>query len=199
MAQSGSTPTRDAVLLAAERVISRDGFTAVSVRSVAAEAEVSVGTVMYHFEGGLDQVRRLALTRVMEALVDRRLKVLIRPGDVASKLAALIELGVPDTIDADLRSVYAALPQAMSDPDVTAAHRDLVQRQVGLYQQLLEVGVETGELPADSAVEDVAPNIVALEDAYDLYPLIGLECGGGAERRRRVRGYVETALGVSLP
>jgi DNA-binding transcriptional regulator YbjK len=187
------------VLLAAERVISRDGLGAVSVRSVAAEAEVSVGTVMYHFDGGLDQVRQLALIRVMEALIDRRLKLLIRPGSLASKLAAMIEIGVPDTISTDLRSVYASLPQAMDDPHVAAAHRDLVQRQVALYQQLLEVGVETGELADSIAVEDVARNIVALEDAYDLYPLIGLDLGGGARRRALVRGYVESALGVSLP
>lgn len=90
----------------------------------------------------------------------------------------------------------------MSDPAVAAAHRDLVQRQVGLYQQKLEVGVETGTLPPDMAVEDVTRHIVALDDVDDVddvHPLFDLDCGEGRTQTLRAwlhRDRAEGDLGV---
>lgn len=195
--RSGSK--REALVEAAREVVARDGLAGASVRAVAAEASVSVGTVLYHFEGGIEELQRLALARVMDALYLRRLRVVAGAGDMASKLANLVELGVPDEIDADLASIYSSIAQVRADPLLAAAHRELVDRQVSLYLSLLQVGVEDGVIGDGVPVQDVARNIVALEDAYDLYPLLGLDCGGGSERRRRVRGYIELALGLVLP
>ena len=194
-----SEQKREALVVAAHEVLARDGISGASVRAVAAQADVSVGTVLYHFDGGLEELQRLALERVMETLYARRLKVVAGQGSVASKLAAMIQMGVPDVIDEDLASIYCALPQIREDALLAAAHRDLVERQVSLYRSLIEIGVEAGECTASSSEDDIARSIVALEDANDLYPLLGLECGGGHARRRRVRSYAELALGVSLP
>lgn len=195
---------REALVSAAREVVARDGIAGASVRAVAAQAEVSVGTVLYHFEGGLGELQQLALERVMEQLYAGRLKVLAGPGTVLAKLRAMVELGVPDVIDEDLASVYYTLPQLRDHPVRAAAHRELVERQVSLYRSLIEIGAEAGEvdpgaLEAAGGPEDVARTVVALEDANDLYPLLGLEAGGGEARRRRVRRYLELALGVALP
>ncbi|MDR2254975.1 MAG: TetR family transcriptional regulator [Arthrobacter sp.] len=194
---------REALVAAAREVVARDGIAGASVRAVAAQAEVSVGTVLYHFEGGLEELQQLALERVMEQLYAGRLKILAGPGSVVAKLSAMVELGVPDEIDEDLASVYFTLPQLRENPLRAAAHRELVERQVSLYRSLIEIGVELGEFRAEEVeaaggADDVARTVVALEDANDLYPLLGLEAGGGAARRRRVRRYLSLALGAQI-
>ncbi len=195
---------REALVSAAREVVARDGIAGASVRAVAAQAEVSVGTVLYHFEGGLEELQQLALERVMEQLYAGRLRILAGPGSVLSKLRSMVALGVPDVIDEDLASVYYSLPQLRENPLRAAAHRELVERQVSLYRSLIDIGAELGEvsreaLEAAGGPDDVARTVVALEDANDLYPLLGLEAGGGEARRRRVRRYLELALGVTLP
>ena len=64
--------TRDRVLDAAERCFAERGFDAVSVREIAREAGVTLGTVSFH-SGGKSALFRAVLTRRMVVLNDRRM------------------------------------------------------------------------------------------------------------------------------
>ena len=47
----------------------------------------------------------------------------------------------------------------------------LLERQVGLYATIIEVGAASGVFRPRMDVTTIAENLVALEDAYDLYLL----------------------------
>ena len=58
-------------------------------------------------------------------------------------------------------------------PEYRPVHRALTERQIMLYRALIEIGAGTGEFVLASPPGMIARNLVALEDAYDLYPLAG--------------------------
>lgn len=182
---------------AASRVMRRGGMASASVRAVAEEASVSVGSVLYYYES-LDELLRVALTNVLDEFHGRRLHVIASADPPPARLARMIELGVPDVIGEDLGILYESITFARSSPERAPLHSAVVERQVDLYRTLLRVGVESGDFHARSPVEMIARNLVALEDAYDLYPLIGLELTG-EQRRANIRSYAEDALGCWLP
>lgn len=195
-----SSQRREEILQAAFQVMSTAGLSNTTVRAVAQQAGCSVGTVLYHFDGGIEQLQKLTLSTVMEELYESRLQIVASDQSASQKLARMVQVGVPDTISENLAAIYASIPAVRQDPVLAEQHRNVVEKQVSLYRSVITTGTETElTLPQDADADDVARNIVALEDAYDLYPQIGLEVGGGPERRRRVRHYIQLALSVQLP
>ncbi|MCO1339926.1 hypothetical protein BJH93_13675 [Kocuria polaris] len=185
------------MLQAAVRVVTRDGAAGASVRAIAEEAAVSPGSVLYYYDGVDDLVDR-ALEAVMGRFHDRRLKVVAGGRSAREKLSEMIHLGVPDDVGDELRSVYESIATARTRPETLLMHRQVVERQVTLYRSLLEVGAESWEFVPQHDVGLIARNLVALEDAYDLYPQLGLALTG-AERRAGVRAYAELSLQCTLP
>ncbi|MGA4842705.1 TetR/AcrR family transcriptional regulator [Streptomyces sp. G45] len=83
---------RQRIIDAAIRVVGRDGIAGLSHRSVAAEADVPLGSMTYHFKT-LDELMVAALRQSSEAYAKAvRARGLLRePGaDVAEELAALL-------------------------------------------------------------------------------------------------------------
>lgn len=183
---------------AAQEIITNQGSHAVTVRAIASQAGVSAGTVLYHFPDGIAQIRYEAIQRVLSRMYDDRLAIVASSHSAEQKLLKLIIIGVPEIIGPDLASIYFDLPKAHQDEQLAAAHRDLVERQVGLYRSVIHSAQEAARMDTAIDADEVARNIVALEDAYDLYPLIGMECGGVTARRQRIINYVQLALDVTL-
>jgi AcrR family transcriptional regulator len=91
-------PTRDRLLLAAERLIAENGVEAVSVRAVTQAAGVSVSAANYHF-GSKDALVRETLWRVLKPMNELRL----------ANLDELESAGVSDVealLDAFLRPAF---------------------------------------------------------------------------------------------
>lgn len=189
---------KEDLVKATQAVIVNQGSNAVTIRAIASEAGVSAGTVLYHFPEGIEQIRFESLQRVLQRMYDDRLAIVASDRSVEHKLLNLIEVGVPDSIDPDLASVYLDLPRAYHDEKLAAVHRDLIERQVGLYRSVIYSAQQSEYIDVKVDADEVARNIIALEDAYDLYPLIGMECGGTEARRQRIINYVQLALGVTL-
>lgn len=188
---------RRELVAAASRVIRQGGTERVSVRAVAEEAKVSVGAVLYYFES-LDELLRQAMENVLEEFYARRLRIIAGPGTPPHRLARMIELGVPDVISEDLSLVYDSISLARTDPQLQPLHRSIVERQVDLYRTIIDVGAEAGDFSLQSPAGVIAYNLIALEDSYDLYPLLGIPLSGD-QRRAHVRSYAELALGCELP
>ena len=187
---------RQQLVAATARVVRRGGVDTASVRAVAEEAQVSVGSVLYYFES-FDELLRQCMANVLEEFYSNRLRVIAAPGTAAQRLAKMIELGVPDEITEDLSLLYETVAIARNSP-LQQLHLSIVERQVDLYRTLIDVGTESGEFVPRSPAGVIAQNLIALEDAYDLYPLIGVPMTG-PERRSNVRSYAELALGCELP
>lgn len=188
---------REDIIKAFWRVARSRPRRAVNVRAVAAEAAMSPANVLHYFET-LDELQITAIAGAMAEFSDRRQAILDRAASAAARIAAMIDAGVPDEISDELRHVYESVAILGEHPQYRPAHRALTERQIMLYRALVEIGAGTGEFRLASPPAIIARNLVALEDAYDLYPLVG-DTTPREECRAAVRSYAELALGVALP
>ncbi len=117
--------------------------------------------------------------------------------DPIRRLAKLVEAGVPDEISDHLRMAYESIPLLREQPQYRPLHRSIVERQVGLYRSTIEIGAALGVFRPAADLTVIARNIVALEDAYDLYPLIGLDLGAPTYRAN-ILSYASLALGCAF-
>ncbi|MEZ5784980.1 MAG: TetR/AcrR family transcriptional regulator [Xanthobacteraceae bacterium] len=67
--------TREALLEAAERLFSQRGYSAVSLREIASEAQANVGSLTYHFQSKIGLLRAV-YTRHCEPMNRRRMELL---------------------------------------------------------------------------------------------------------------------------
>ncbi|MRX43412.1 TetR/AcrR family transcriptional regulator [Agromyces kandeliae] len=187
---------RDALVAALRRVAGERGILQANVRTVAAEAEVSAGSVLYYFPT-FDDLVAAAVEGVLEEFYERRRRIAEEVADPRERLRAMIEAGIPDEISDDLRIVYESIALLPERPQLRPLHRSIVERQVMLYRATLEVGAGLGAFRPRMPVAAIARNLVALEDSYDMYPLLGL----GLDRavcRRAVLDYAAIALDCEL-
>lgn len=190
------TQRRDDLVAALRRVARDRGIGQTNVRAVAAEAEVSTGSVLYYFES-FEELQFAAIEGVLEEFYERRRAIAEREPDPSTRMRALIEAGVPDEISDDLRLVYESIALLRERPQYKPLHRSIVERQVMLYRSTIEVGTALGAFRPRQEQVTIARNLVALEDAYDLYPLIGLDLDRAA-CRRAVLEYAALALDCTL-
>ncbi|QNA92413.1 MULTISPECIES: TetR family transcriptional regulator [unclassified Microbacterium] len=197
MAEQRKHATRRAELISAtRRVAGRSGILGTNVRAVAAEASVSAGSVLYYFSS-FDELMYATVEGVLEEMYDRRRSLAEREPDPAKRLVALIVAGVPDEISDHLRMAYESIPLLREQPQYRPLHRSIVERQVALYRSTIEIGTALAAFRPRADIGVIARNIVALEDAYDLYPLIGLELGAETYRAN-ILSYASTALDCPL-
>ncbi len=187
---------RAELLSAARRVVRRHGISGANVRAVAAEASVSAGSVLYYF-ATFDELMYATVEGVLEEMYEHRKQLAEAQPDPARRLVALIRAGVPDEISEELRMAYESVPLLREQPQYRPLHRSVVERQVMLYRATLEIGAALGAFTPASDIGVIARNIVALEDAYDLYPLIGLEQPASVYRAN-ILSYAQLALGCEL-
>lgn len=170
MAAAKSAQRRRDLIKATSRVISERGISGASVRAVAERADVSAGSVLYHFSG-IDQLIEAAVRGAIDEMVDRRRRLADSQGDPVAKLRAMIEAGIPARVSDDLRVVYQASAALGEQPRFRPHMTLLIERQVGLFHTAIEVGAALGAFWPRMETGAIAANIVALEDAYDLYLL----------------------------
>ncbi len=142
--------TPDQILDAAAAVIVREGLRGASLRSVAQEAEVSLGLLSYHFDDKKTLIRE-AFKRATDILLERSLAAMDAIDVDGSDLRA--EAYIRGAFDDDfLKSDYLHLrislwATARTDADLAKVERDLYQR----YADNLAVAIAAArpELPAD--------------------------------------------------
>jgi len=177
-------------------VAGKRGIGGTNVRAVAAEAEVSAGSVLYYFSS-FDELMYATVEGVLEEMYEHRREISERVSDPRERIVALIRAGIPDTISESLRMAYESIPLLREQPRFRPLHRSIVERQVMVYRTAIEIGKGLGAFTPANDIGTIARNLVALEDAYDLYPLIGLDLPPESYRRN-VLSYAELALGCSF-
>ncbi|WP_058592931.1 TetR/AcrR family transcriptional regulator [Leucobacter chromiiresistens] len=170
MAAAKTAQRRRDLLEATTRIIGERGLSGASVRAVAERAQVSAGSVLYHFES-FDQLVEAAVRGAIGEFIDARRAVAEGHRDPVDRLRATIHAGIPERISDDLRIVYEASAVAREQPRFRLDIALLLERQVALYTSIIVVGVALGAFAPRMDVPAIAANLVALEDAYDLYLL----------------------------
>ena len=183
---------------AASRAIAAGGSMRVSVRDVAQEAGMSPASVLYYYPD-LEQLVTEALQHAMERFYDRRHARAESIADPRARIVATIVDGFPtDHDDHDVLMMYLGVPVIRREPVVASLIRTLTERQVSLYQAILEVGQAHGvfDLADDSLT--IARNLVALEDAYGLYIINAQRSSLVDEAKRLTLAYASMATRCDL-
>lgn len=187
---------REQLLDSAVAVATSRGLATLTIKDVADSAGVSPGTIHYHF-ADIDGVVLGIVERSLEQMYDQRLAAIGEVKDITAKLCRLIDLGVPDELSHEVALLYEAVAVIRSREHFHVVIRSYVERQVGLYRSVIDAGVSTGVFAPAEPVDVIARNLLALEDAYDLYRVVGASRNGEVGRHN-LRVYASRALGCEL-
>ena len=161
-------------------VIARDGLDALSIRRVAAEAGVAIGTVQYHHPSRAELVlaalQRTAQRQQVRALAAPRELTII--ATLVTRLALLLPHDEPSREEA---IVWVALAAAAArDPLIGPHQRRLVKQTVSAIEELLDGAIRSGELTDDIDTSDLADRVHVVVEGY----LLHTAASGGLTSRR---------------
>ena len=164
MARAKSTRRTD-LLEAAQRAMAEHGA-GVRLNQVAEEAGLTSGAILYHYPD-LQDLLVDANRAGMERFHDARLKALEGITDPAQRLVVTITSGLPiDEDDEEVRLLCALGGEAARNTVYAVLLTSLYDRQVAMYQAILESGSAQGEFVLSGEALAISRNLVALEDAY---------------------------------
>ncbi|MDI2125006.1 TetR/AcrR family transcriptional regulator [Yinghuangia seranimata] len=160
---------RGALIDAAGRAIADRGMAGLRIKDIAAEAGVSAGSVLYYYPELDDLVVAVHQDAVENYLAERQRRIDEPDGPVARMRAALAS-GLPSGPD---DAVHRLLFELHGVADRSAAHAALMAslfaREAALYSTLLQVGAAAGVFTLAAPPNDLARNLVAMEDGYGLH------------------------------
>jgi len=184
---------------AAWRAMLEHGATSVRLNQVAEQAGLTSGAIIYHYPD-LQELLLDAHRAGMERFYEQRQRALEGIDSPARKLVVTIASGLPtDSDDADVRLLCELGGAAARNSVYALLLTSLFDRQVSLYQVILESGAATGSFTLQQDSLAIARNLVALEDAYG-YRIMARH---GALDREAAIGlildYARIATGHRLP
>lgn len=156
---------REKLLWAAQRAVVVHGAD-VRLKDIADMAGLTSGAILYHFPD-VQSLLLEANRAVMERFYDSRLTAIEGLSSPGERLVVTIDSGLPvDTEDEDVKLLCALGGAASRYPVYAAMLTMLFDKQVAMYQVILESGAAAGEFRLNSSSQTIGRNIVALEDAY---------------------------------
>lgn len=199
MTRSTRGVARRADLLEAARRAMVEHGASVRLNQVAEHAGLTSGAVLYHYPDLQDllvEANRAGMERFYEA----RLRAIAGVADPAEKLVMTIRSGLPvDAGDVDVRLLCELGGSAARHSIYGILLTALYDKQVAMYQLVLETGAAAGAFTLAQDSLTIARNLVALEDAYGYrvmarHPTINVETAAGL-----ILDYARLATGHPLP
>jgi AcrR family transcriptional regulator len=192
------TERRARLLHAAQRAVMKHGA-GVQLNQVAAEAGLTSGAVLYHFPDV--QTLLVEANRAgMERFYDERLRAIEGIAEPDRRLVVTIESGLPvDSDDPAVKLLCELGGAAGRYPTYAVMLTALFDRQVAMYQVILESGAAQGVFTLTSPSLTIARNIVALEDAYGYRMVARHPSLDAATSTDQILDYARVATGHSLP
>ena len=136
---------KEAIIEAALYYFRKDGFTATSIRDIAAKAQVSQVSI-YNYFGGKDALVLECASRLMQGVIDDALKLLDTDMPFLDKLNAALSLCTGD-LDRSLYDYFS--DSARTDANLMKLLSDgLAQVQQDMYRRYIEAGKKEGYIKA---------------------------------------------------
>jgi AcrR family transcriptional regulator len=161
----GRKERRENLIAAARRAVAEHGAD-VRLKDVASSAGLTSGAILYHFpdvQSLLVEANRAG----MERFYDERMRAIAALDGADRKLVVTIATGLPrDSEDEAVRLMCELGGSAGRYPVYAEMLTSLYDRQVAMYQVILDAGSDAGVFDLQQPSETIARNIVALEDAY---------------------------------
>ncbi len=183
---------------AARRVLLERGAVGLRVKDVAARTGIAPSTVLYYYPDIADlllEVGSAAMTRYAE----RRAEAVRSVAEPARRLRLAIHLGIPSgPDDEESRLLYEidALTGTSSAFDALSA--SFFDRQVALYEGILEAGSGSGAFELGAPAPRLARGMVAMEDGLGLQVVIGHPAIGSEDAERILLDYAGSATKADL-
>jgi len=191
---------REQLVIAAQKVVAEYGLTGAKLSRIANEAGLTSGAVLYYYPE-VDELVVEAIRRSMHRFYEERARMLESlADDPALRLVRMIEAGLPmNGQDVEVRLFCQMGGAAGSNSLAATMLTSLFDRQVSLYQVVLEQGRARGEFASIGSTLSIARNIVALEDAYGYRIVAGHGTIDGAAAIELVLEYARAVTGHGLP
>ncbi len=190
---------RGELVAATQRTILKSGPDGVRLNRVAEEAGLSSGAVLYYYPD-IDELVLEANRVGMERFYDERMRMIDElADDPVIRLRALIDSGLPrDVDDPGVRLLCELGGSAGRNSVLAALLTTLYDRQVTLYQTVLEQGAARGHFQLRDSSLRIARNLVALEDAYGYRIVARHPSIGHHEAAELLLAYARLATGHPL-
>ena len=185
------------LLAAAQRAMSVHG-TQVRLNQVAEQAGLTSGAVLYHFPD-LQDLLIEANRAGMERFYDERVRAIEGIADPAERLFVTILSGLPTgKDDEEVRLLCALGGEAARNTVYAVLLTSLFDRQVTMYQQILEDGERSAVFKMTGGALAIARNLVALEDAYGYRIMAGHPVLDPSTSAELILDYARIATGNPL-
>jgi AcrR family transcriptional regulator len=183
---------------AARAVLLERGAVGVRVKDIAERAGLSPASVLYYYPD-LDELLLEVSQDAMNRYAERRAEAVRELDDPAAQLRLAISLGVPDgPHDEESRLLYEIDAFTGTSRLFEVLSASFFDRQVMLYQSVLERGMARGEFTLGPPAESAARALVALEDGLGLQVVIAHPAVGKADAERILLDYAGAVTGVDL-
>jgi AcrR family transcriptional regulator len=183
---------------AGRHVLLERGAVGVRVKDIAERAGIAPSSVLYYYPR-IDELMMEVSREAMERYAERRSRQVRALEDPARQLRLAIHLGVPTgPDDDDSRLLYELDAFIGSSPAFRILSSSFFDRQVLLYQQLLDSGAAQGlfRLPTDA--DSLARGLVAMEDGLGLQVVVGHPGLDSAEAERILLRHTSAVTGTEL-
>src|SRR3954453_5560807 len=169
---------------AGRRVLLERGAVGLRVKDIAERAGITPSSVLYYYPR-LDELMIEVSREAMERYAEKRSTRVRALADPVDQLRLTIELGVPTGPDDDeSRLLYELDAFVGSSPAFRVLSSAFFDRQVTLYEQVLETGAARGAFRLAAPAGSLARGIVAMEDGLGLQVVIGHPGLDSAEAQR---------------
>jgi AcrR family transcriptional regulator len=198
MRRKDQTARRRQLAEAARRVLLEQGAVGVRVKDIAERAGLAPSSVLYYYPD-IDQLLLEVSRDAIHRYAERRAEAVRGLKDPASQLRLAIHLGVPTgPDDEESRILYELDAFTGASPAFGVLTSSYFDRQVMLYDAVLEAGVASGEFTLSAPATTVARGLVALEDGLGLQVVIAHPAIDAAEAERTLIAFASAATGMSL-
>ncbi|HED2374442.1 TPA: TetR family transcriptional regulator [Citrobacter freundii] len=162
---------REVILQAAMRVALEEGFTAMTVRRIATEAQVSTGQVHHHFTSA-GELKSLAFVQLIRTLLDAEL--VSANASFRERLHAM--LGSEDGgFEPYIKLWREAQVLADKDPEIKSAYLLTMRMWHEETAAIISQGQKAGEFYSRPDAADVAWRLIALVCGLDGIYVLGIE------------------------
>jgi AcrR family transcriptional regulator len=163
--------TRERILAATVEVIAREGWRGVTVRKIAAAADVNAALVNYHF-GSKTNLMLAALESALEEQVVSPMLDAFADGEPERVLFDLVQITLAPREHGDAQRVFeSALAAVVHDPELASRLRPTLRRFRGVLAEVFDRAIASGKMPP-SDTEALAIVCTALLDGLWLHHLI---------------------------
>jgi len=190
-----STDRRRALLVeSAATLLSTEGMTGTTARSVAQHAGVSPGTLTHHFES-MDELVGEALRHASEKFTEVLTRRVARSTSALTRLRLVLRLVVPAKTEARMqwRLWFQFWSRAVFNPTLARLNAQRYTAWRGLLQEVIADGVKRKEFrQVDARAE--ASLLSALTDGLCLQVALGDPTGSPANAYRQLDAFIESRL-----